>query len=281
MRYVLVNKPFEVLTQFTDENGRATLKDFVPVPGVYPVGRLDYDSEGLVLLTDDKGLQHRLSEPRYKVPKTYLAQVEGVPTEEALANLRRGVDIKTSYTAPAEAELLPEPPADIWERSKPIRFRAAIPTSWLKITLSQGMNRQVRKMTAAVGFPTLRLIRVQIAHLPVAGLAPGQWRELTEAEAAKLRSAYSATKMPGERTTAPKAATGAAKEDAPAKPAGAGRPGGFKSGAPRAGGAGKPAAGKTSRPTDDKPKGKSGYKPGAGRSSGAGGRSGGGRSTGR
>ncbi|UOQ74668.1 pseudouridine synthase [Hymenobacter cellulosilyticus] len=276
MRYVLVNKPFEVLTQFTDENGRATLKDFVPVPGVYPVGRLDYDSEGLVLLTDDKGLQHRLSEPRYKVPKTYLAQVEGVPTEEALAQLRRGVDIKTSYTAPAEAELLPAPPADLWERSKPIRFRAAIPTSWLKITISQGMNRQVRKMTAAVGFPTLRLVRTQIAHLPVDGLKPGQWRELTEAEAAKLRSAYSATKMPGERTTAPKSAAGAAKAEPTDKPAASSRK-------PAAGGAGsRPAgAGKPGRfSSADKPKGKSGFKPtggGGGRKPGTGG----GRSSGR
>lgn len=288
MRYVLVNKPFEVLTQFTDENGRATLKDFVPVPGVYPVGRLDYDSEGLVLLTDDKGLQHRLSEPRYKVPKTYLVQVEGIPTEEALANLRRGVDIKSSYTAPAEAELLPEPPADMWERSKPVRFRAAIPTSWLKITISQGMNRQVRKMTAAVGFPTLRLVRTNIAHLPIAGLAPGQWRELTEAEAAKLRSAYSATKMPGERSVATKADALSSS----AKPAGAPRAAGTRPGGPR------PAASKTAGPgkaaptgkpdrfanDTEKPKGKGGFKPaggGAGRSSGAGGRSGGGRNSGR
>ncbi|TGE16833.1 pseudouridine synthase [Hymenobacter elongatus] len=289
MRYVLVNKPFEVLTQFTDENGRATLKDFVPVPGVYPVGRLDYDSEGLVLLTDDKGLQHRLSEPRYKVPKTYLAQVEGVVTEEALEKLRRGVDIKTSYTAPAEAELLPEQPADLWERSKPIRFRAAIPTSWLKITISQGMNRQVRKMTAAVGFPTLRLVRTQIAHLPVTGLAPGQWRELTEAESAKLRSAYSATKMPGERTVA-------AKTDAPAKPAAPARaagakPAGARPAGPKAVGfsktaPGKPAAaGKAGRFTDsDKPKGKSGYKPasgGAGRKPSSDRPAGGGRNGGR
>jgi 23S rRNA pseudouridine2457 synthase len=212
MRYVLLNKPFEVLTQFTDENGRATLKDFVPIPKIYPVGRLDYDSEGLVLLTDDKPLQHRLSEPRFKVPKTYWVQVEGVPTEEALATLRRGVDIKTSFTAPAEAELLPEPPA-IWERAKPIRFRANIPTSWIQLTISQGINRQVRKMTAAVGFPTLRLIRVKIGHLEIENLAPGQWRELTAPEAAKLKAAFSATKMPGERP--PLSKEGAPKKSAP------------------------------------------------------------------
>jgi 23S rRNA pseudouridine2457 synthase len=198
MRYVLVNKPFEVLTQFTDENGRTTLKEFVPVPGIYPVGRLDYDSEGLVLLTDDKPLQHRLSDPRFKVPKTYLAQVEGEPTEEAMEKLRRGVQIKDGFTTPTQVELLPESPA-LWERSKPIRFRANIPTSWLKITISQGMNRQVRKMTAAVGFPTLRLIRTQIAHLGVDSLAPGQWRELTAEEIKKLKAAFSATKSPDQR----------------------------------------------------------------------------------
>ncbi|AHJ96667.1 hypothetical protein Hsw_1072 [Hymenobacter swuensis DY53] len=185
MRYVLLNKPYEVLTQFTDETGRQTLKDFVDVPNIYPVGRLDYDSEGLVLLTDDKQLQHRLSEPRFKVPKTYWVQVEGVPTEEALENLRRGVDLKTGFTSPAEVELLPDAP-QLWERSKPVRFRAAIPTSWVQIRISQGMNRQVRKMTAAVGFPTLRLVRVQLADLQVADLQPGQWRELTEKEVAAL-----------------------------------------------------------------------------------------------
>ncbi|MGY2133250.1 pseudouridine synthase [Hymenobacter sp. HD11105] len=244
MRYVLLNKPFEVLTQFTDENGRATLKDFVPIPKIYPVGRLDYDSEGLVLLTDDKPLQHRLSEPRFKVPKTYWVQVEGVPTEEALATLRRGVDIKTSFTAPAEAELLPEPPA-VWERAKPIRFRANIPTSWIQLTISQGINRQVRKMTAAVGFPTLRLIRVKIGHLEIENLAPGQWRELTAPEAAKLKAAFSATKMPGERPPLSKDA--APKKSAPntapgTKPEGAPKRKSFTPAGPKFGGA--PASGK-------------------------------------
>lgn len=181
-----MNKPFEVLTQFTDENGRATLKDFVTIPGIYPVGRLDYDSEGLVLLTDDKQLQHRLSDPRFKVEKTYWVQVEGLPDEAALEKLRRGVILKNVKTAPARVRLL-EPAPAVWERSKPIRFRAAIPTCWLEIKISQGMNRQVRKMTAAVGFPTLRLIRPAIGPLTLADLEPGQSRELTPAEVKLLK----------------------------------------------------------------------------------------------
>ncbi len=190
MRYLLFNKPYEVLTQFTDEHGRATLKDFVPVPGVYPVGRLDFDSEGLLLLTDDKELQHRLSDPRYKVPKTYWAQVEGTVSEAALAQLRQGVLIKDGRTAPGEATALPEPPA-LWPRTPPIRYRASIPTSWLKIRISQGMNRQVRKMCAAVGLPCLRLVRAGLADLTLSGLAPGQWRDLTPAEVQRLRQAPS------------------------------------------------------------------------------------------
>ena len=198
MRYILVNKPYEVLTQFTDEHGRATLKDFVPVPGIYPVGRLDFDSEGLLLLTDDKALQHRLSDPKFKVPKTYWAQVEGSVSEEALAKLRRGVQIKDGLTAPAQAEVVPEP-AELWERSTPIRFRASIPTSWLAITISQGMNRQVRKMCAAVGLPCLRLIRARIDELELGALAPGQWRELAPEESRKLKAKFSATKNPANR----------------------------------------------------------------------------------
>ncbi|UOQ96312.1 pseudouridine synthase [Hymenobacter sp. 5317J-9] len=203
MRYILVNKPYEVLTQFTDEHGRATLKDFVPVPGVYPVGRLDFDSEGLLLLTDDKALQHRLSDPKFKVPKTYWAQVEGTVSEEALAQLRRGVRIKDGLTAPAQAQVMPEP-ADLWERSTPIRFRASIPTSWLAITISQGMNRQVRKMCAAVGLPCLRLVRARIDELELGELAPGQWRELTPEESRKLKAKFSATKNPANRKVAVK-----------------------------------------------------------------------------
>jgi 23S rRNA pseudouridine2457 synthase len=188
MRYLLLNKPYEVLTQFTDEHGRATLKDFVSVPEVYPVGRLDFDSEGLLLLTDDKQLQHRLSDPRYKVPKTYWAQVEGQPTEEALAKLRQGVQIKEGFTLPAEVRALDEADsADLWPRNPPIRYRASIPTSWLEITISQGMNRQVRKMCAAVGLPCLRLVRVALGEVLLSPLAPGTWRELTTDEVATLR----------------------------------------------------------------------------------------------
>jgi 23S rRNA pseudouridine2457 synthase len=186
LNYLVLNKPYEVLTQFTDENGRATLKDFVQVPGVYPVGRLDFDSEGLVLLTDDKQLQHRLSDPKFKVEKTYWVQVEGLPTEEALETLRRGVIIKNVKTAPAKARIL-EPAPEVWERSKPIRFRANIPTTWLEIKISQGMNRQVRKMTAAVGFPTLRLIRPAIGIITLGNLQPGESRHLTPAEIAGLK----------------------------------------------------------------------------------------------
>ena len=186
MRYLLVNKPYEVLTQFTDEHGRATLKDFVPVPGVYPVGRLDFDSEGLLLLTDDKQLQHHLSDPKFKVPKTYWAQVEGTISAEALPQLRRGVQIKEGLTAPGGATELLEP-AQLWPRNPPIRYRASIPTSWLEIQISQGMNRQVRKMCAAVGLPCLRLVRAAIGPLGLGGLQPGQWRELTADEVGALR----------------------------------------------------------------------------------------------
>ena len=188
MRYLLLNKPYEVLTQFTDEHGRATLKDFVSVPEVYPVGRLDFDSEGLLLLTDDKQLQHRLSDPRYKVPKTYWAQVEGQPTAEALDRLRQGVQIKEGFTLPAAVRALNEADtADLWPRNPPIRYRASIPTSWLEITISQGMNRQVRKMCAAVGLPCLRLVRVALGELLLSPVAPGTWRELTTEEVTALR----------------------------------------------------------------------------------------------
>lgn len=174
---VLFNKPYEVLCQFTDRAGRRTLADYVPVPGVYPAGRLDYDSEGLLLLTDDGALQARIADPRHGLPKTYWAQVEGVPDSDALARLRRGVPLKDGRTRPAMVRLIAEP-TDLWPRNPPIRHRTAIPTAWLEICLREGRNRQVRRMTAAVGHPTLRLIRVAIGPYTISGLLPGQWREV-------------------------------------------------------------------------------------------------------
>ena len=178
-RTILFNKPFGVPSQFSDPAGEfgLTLRDYVPVPEVYPVGRLDRDSEGLLLLTDDGGLQHQLTDPRFAHPKTYLAQVEGLPQKSDLEALRRGVVIQGRRTLPAEARLLTaEPP--LWPRNPPIRFRKAIPTAWLEIVLREGRNRQVRRMTASVGLPTLRLVRWALGSLTVAGLAPGEWREL-------------------------------------------------------------------------------------------------------
>ncbi|WP_150278369.1 pseudouridine synthase [Halopseudomonas salina] len=176
---VALNKPFDVLTQFTDGQGRRTLKDFVDVPGIYPAGRLDRDSEGLLLLTNDGHLQARITDPKHKLAKTYWVQVDGVPTEIQLQALRHGVTLKDGPTLPADVEQIAEP--ELWPRDPPVRYRANIPTSWLSVTIREGRNRQVRRMTAAVGLPTLRLVRVRIGDWTLGDLQPGQWRELNAA----------------------------------------------------------------------------------------------------
>ncbi|MCW2389066.1 23S rRNA pseudouridine2457 synthase [Sphingobium sp. B11D3B] len=178
-RLILFNKPYGVLPQFTDARSpspRPTLSAYIDVPGVYPAGRLDRDSEGLLLLTDDGRLQARISDPRYKTPKTYLVQVEGEPDEPALERLRRGVMLNDGMTRPAQADRIAPP--DLWERDPPIRVRKSVPDCWLRLTISEGRNRQVRRMTAAVGHPTLRLVRWQVGDWTLDGLAPGEWREV-------------------------------------------------------------------------------------------------------
>jgi 23S rRNA pseudouridine2457 synthase len=186
-RYVALYKPYDVLCQFTDHDGRATLKDHVRIPGVYPAGRLDRDSEGLLLLTDDGPLAHRLTDPRYEHPRTYLVQVERIPDHRALAALRCGMVLNDGPTRPAEVELLDEDPS-LHERPVPIRHRKNVPTAWLRLTLREGRNRQVRRMTAAVGCPTLRLVRVAIGPILLGDLVPGGCRELTSEELQALRA---------------------------------------------------------------------------------------------
>lgn len=178
MTLILFNKPYDVLSQFTDRgtagSTRQTLSDFIDLPGVYPAGRLDLDSEGLMLLTDDGRLQARIADPKYKMPKTYWAQVEGEVSEEALVALRRGVKLKDGLTRPAEAEAIADP--GLWPRDPPIRVRKSIPDGWISLTISEGRNRQVRRMTVAVGHPTLRLVRWRIGDWTLGDLKPGEWR---------------------------------------------------------------------------------------------------------
>ncbi len=186
MRAIRFYKPYGVLTKFTDADGRSTLADYIDVPGVYAAGRLDLDSEGLLLLTDDGALNKRLTDPSFAHPRTYLVQVERIPDATALKQLREGVLIRDYRTRPAIAELLTAAP-DLPERTPPIRVRQNIPTAWLRLTLTEGRNRQVRHMTAAAGHPTLRLVRSGIGSIGLEGLAPGQWRDLGRAEWESLR----------------------------------------------------------------------------------------------
>ncbi len=194
-RYLIFYKPYDVLSQFTDAE-RTTLKSFIPVSDVYPVGRLDRDSEGLLLLTDDGPLQHRLCHPRFRHPRTYWAQVERIPDEASLKHLRQGITIRDYTTLPAQVELLARAP-QLPPRDPPIRFRKQVPTAWLQLTLHEGKNRQVRRMTAAVGFPTLRLVRRSIGQLTLGTLQPGQWRYLTPDEQRNLHQLVSSQLIKG------------------------------------------------------------------------------------
>ena len=178
-RILLFNKPFDVLSQFTDKGteglARRTLSEFITVPGVYPAGRLDRDSEGLMVLTDNGKLQARISDPKFRSPKTYLAQIEGTPTEDQLEQLRKGVVLKDGPTRPAQVEQIAPP--EIWERDPPVRYRKTVPDAWLRLTITEGRNRQVRRMTAHVGLPCLRLVRWSVGEWSLDGIAPGTWRD--------------------------------------------------------------------------------------------------------
>ncbi|PSL22306.1 pseudouridine synthase [Shimia abyssi] len=179
-RTILFNKPFDVLSQFTDRgtqgSPRQTLSNFIDVPAVYPAGRLDRDSEGLMVLTDDGKLQARISDPRHKMAKTYWAQVEGLPSDDAIAQMRKGLTLKDGPTKPAQARRI-DPPTSLWPRTPPVRFRKSVPDCWIELTICEGRNRQVRRMTAAIGHPTLRLIRYRIGDWTLDGLSSGQWRD--------------------------------------------------------------------------------------------------------
>ncbi len=205
-RLILFNKPYGVLTQFTDSAGRPTLADYIPIPKVYAAGRLDADSEGLIVLTDDGAVQARIADPRHKLAKVYRVQVEGLPTVTALQQLAAGVDLGDFLTRPCQVRRIAEPQG-LWQRNPPIRHRAAIPTSWLEIVLREGKNRQVKRMTARVGFPTLRLIRWAVGDWTLEGLAPGQWREVElsgQPDAKQRVNVHNASKNRGVNSTLPK-----------------------------------------------------------------------------
>jgi len=187
-RTLVFHKPYGVLPCFTDPKGRPTLADYVAIPGVYAAGRLDLDSEGLMVLTSDGRLAHHITDPRHQLPKVYLAQVERVPNEDALGRLRQGILLNGTRTRPAEVQVLSAVP-ELPDRPVPIRFRKSVPTAWLKITLREGLNRQVRRMTAAVGHPTVRLMRIAIGTMVLGDLQPGQWRELTRSEIGRISTA--------------------------------------------------------------------------------------------
>jgi 23S rRNA pseudouridine2457 synthase len=196
VRTIAFNKPYGVLPCFTDPSGRPTLADYVSIPDVYSAGRLDRDSEGLMILTSDGPLAHRITDPQHKLPKVYLVQVERVPNERAIAQLSQGVVLGGTRTRPATVRLLAEEPM-LPERSVPIRFRKHVPTAWLEITIHEGMNRQVRRMTAAVGHPTLRLVRIAIGAVRLGDLKPGEWRDLQEDDIPPLRSRPAASRRDG------------------------------------------------------------------------------------
>lgn len=184
----LFNKPYGVLTQFTDSSDRSVLADYIDVPAIYPAGRLDKDSEGLLLLTDDGKLQQAVSDPAFKLSKTYLVQVEGIPSDEALESLRAGVELKDGMTRPAKVSRIEGEPKGLWTRNPPVRYRASIPDCWIEITIKEGRNRQVRRMTAAVGHPTLRLIRKSIGDFQIDGMIPGELKQLSDDKVKKFIS---------------------------------------------------------------------------------------------
>ncbi|MFY0642302.1 MAG: pseudouridine synthase [Bermanella sp.] len=193
-KLILFNKPFKVMSQFSQSDNKETLANYIDIPDIYPAGRLDYDSEGLLLLTDNGQLQHRIAHPKHKSTKTYWVQVEGIPTQESIEQLRQGVKLKDGLTLPANVKIIPEP--ELWERHPPIRERANIPTTWIEIEITEGKNRQVRRMTAAIGHPTLRLVRTRIGEWSVKNIVPGEYREIqVEAPPIKKRAYPQKTKF--------------------------------------------------------------------------------------